>query len=387
MLIKTVDTVITTNSAGQTVESLPVREVLDGETDIVGRPVTVIPVTEDANGVPVRFVTGKSVLNSAGQLVDTTPVKGARPAWAPPGSLFAGDLLGGRYWRTARPTCVRASDGYAQTAGGAWVKHGSNELRLTDKGLLVPEPSRTERIANNQMVGAVVGSPGTPPSGWMVSVSGATSPFWSVTGTGTWNGLPTVDVRYGCAPGSVSVAWWLIYQTYIDQPEAGMSLYASVHLAKVDQAIPLTGTTTSDLEISGGAVVTGSKQQAVALTSTLQKFTMTPVTITQKGTTIRYMLRIGFDPDNTIGRDFTIRAALPSLSYTPIDSPIATTGTAPVTRAADTISLSAPAGTYNLHLRMDDASETVLSGWTPSDPLPLNLPQGKYIVGYYGVAA
>ncbi len=76
MLIKTVDTVITTNSAGQTVESLPVREVVDGETDIVGRPVTVIPVTEDANGVPVRFVTGKSALNSAGQLVDTTPVKG-----------------------------------------------------------------------------------------------------------------------------------------------------------------------------------------------------------------------------------------------------------------------------------------------------------------------
>lgn len=76
MLIKTVTAVIITNSAGQTVESLPVRQAVAGETDIVGRPVDAIVVEESEVGVPVRFVTGKAVLNSAGQWVDTIPVQG-----------------------------------------------------------------------------------------------------------------------------------------------------------------------------------------------------------------------------------------------------------------------------------------------------------------------
>lgn len=71
---------------------------------------------------------------------------------------------------------------------------------------------------------------------------------------------------------------------------------------------------------------------------------------------------------------------------TTIGSPIVT-GAAIATRAADTVSIEAPSGSYALHLVMDDASETVLPGWAPADPLPLNLPQGKYITSYYGVAA
>ncbi|WFU89471.1 hypothetical protein QA644_10735 [Rhizobium sp. CC1099] len=76
MLVKTVSTVLTTNSAGQVVESIPVREVEDGETDIIGHPVDVIEVEESDFGVPVRFVTEKAVQNSIGDWVDTIPVKG-----------------------------------------------------------------------------------------------------------------------------------------------------------------------------------------------------------------------------------------------------------------------------------------------------------------------
>lgn len=74
MLIKTVTTVTALNSAGQLVEALPVRTAVAGETDIVGRPVTPVSVTEDPQGVPVRYVTGKSAVNSAGQVVDSIPV-------------------------------------------------------------------------------------------------------------------------------------------------------------------------------------------------------------------------------------------------------------------------------------------------------------------------
>ena len=77
MLIKTVTTVVTTDSTGKPVDALPVREAVDGETDAAGRPVTPINVTEDPNGVPVRLVTTKAAQNSAGQWVDSIPVKGA----------------------------------------------------------------------------------------------------------------------------------------------------------------------------------------------------------------------------------------------------------------------------------------------------------------------
>lgn len=76
MLIKTVSTVVTTDSTGKPIDSIPVRTASAGETDAAGRPVDIIPVTEDPNGVPVRVVTGKATQNSAGQWIDTLPVQG-----------------------------------------------------------------------------------------------------------------------------------------------------------------------------------------------------------------------------------------------------------------------------------------------------------------------
>ena len=93
MLIKTVTTVTALNSAGQIVEALPVRQAVAGETDIVGRPVTPVSVTEDVRGVPVRFVTGNSAVNSAGQVVDTIPVAGGTPV-APPVNSVAPSISG-----------------------------------------------------------------------------------------------------------------------------------------------------------------------------------------------------------------------------------------------------------------------------------------------------
>lgn len=84
MLVKTVTTVVATNSIGQPVDAIPVRQAVAGETDIVGRPVDVITVKESEFGVPVRFVTGKAVLNSAGQWVDTIPVSGGVAPIDPP---------------------------------------------------------------------------------------------------------------------------------------------------------------------------------------------------------------------------------------------------------------------------------------------------------------
>jgi len=76
MLIKTVTTVVTTDSSGKPIDTIPARNASAGETDATGRPVDIIAVTEDPNGIPVRVVNGKAAQNSAGQWIDTLPIQG-----------------------------------------------------------------------------------------------------------------------------------------------------------------------------------------------------------------------------------------------------------------------------------------------------------------------
>lgn len=85
MKIKTVSTVVATNSAGQIVESLPVRSVDGPVQNSAGQWIDAIEVEESPDGVPVRFVESAVTLNSAGQPVAATPVKGGGGQWLPVG--------------------------------------------------------------------------------------------------------------------------------------------------------------------------------------------------------------------------------------------------------------------------------------------------------------
>src|ERR1041384_1013186 len=94
MLVKTVTTVVTTDSTGKPVDAIPVRNATAGETDAAGRPVTPISVTEDSLGTPVRVVTGKSAQNSAGQWVDSIPIQVDGEETPPAGKIFLTDADG-----------------------------------------------------------------------------------------------------------------------------------------------------------------------------------------------------------------------------------------------------------------------------------------------------
>lgn len=71
MKVSITEDVIVINSAGQTVESLP---VMIGETPTAGYGP--VEVEEDANGVPVRIVEDPVAENSIGQPVDVLLVSG-----------------------------------------------------------------------------------------------------------------------------------------------------------------------------------------------------------------------------------------------------------------------------------------------------------------------
>lgn len=79
MKVKTVTATLTTNTAGQVVESIPVlpSEVAVQRAD--GSWVDPVPMVEDPLGAPIRIVATPVVLNSAGQPVRATPGKGV--AW------------------------------------------------------------------------------------------------------------------------------------------------------------------------------------------------------------------------------------------------------------------------------------------------------------------
>lgn len=76
MLAKIVLTAITTDSAGRTVEAIPVIDATADATDIMDRPIDPVAITPDDDGVPVRVVLTKAVQNTAGDWIDATPVTG-----------------------------------------------------------------------------------------------------------------------------------------------------------------------------------------------------------------------------------------------------------------------------------------------------------------------
>jgi hypothetical protein len=84
------------------------------------------------------------------------------------------------------------SAGTLQTAAVDVPRFDHNPTTGESLGLLVEE-QRTNSIRNNTMVGAVAGTPGTPPTNWnLPSLSGLTQ---TIVGTGTESGIAYIDIR------------------------------------------------------------------------------------------------------------------------------------------------------------------------------------------------
>jgi hypothetical protein len=125
MKIKTVSTVLTTNSAGQVVESRPVREVAGPVQNLIGQWVDPVAVEESTTGVPVRFVTESVVLNSAGQPVASTPVKGG-------GVLRTLDVAGPELISNGMFDAGTAGWTDASSAGGLMSWDPAGRMKLTN---------------------------------------------------------------------------------------------------------------------------------------------------------------------------------------------------------------------------------------------------------------
>ena len=74
--VRTTTDIITTDSAGRTVEAVPVYATEVPVQNAAGRWVDPAPAVESATGDPVRVVAGVTAQDSTGRWVDSVPVSG-----------------------------------------------------------------------------------------------------------------------------------------------------------------------------------------------------------------------------------------------------------------------------------------------------------------------
>ena len=228
------------------------------------------------------------------------------------------------------------SAGVLQTAATDAPRFDHNPTTGESLGLLVEEP-RTNSITNNTMVGAVAGTPGTPPTGWArtVTSNGITQ---NVAGVGVINGISYVDIRFqgtATGPGYADVvigsATVVQNQTWTFSAYLAMVGGSTANLTAGN--LVLYGSPSySDNGIVSWLSTIGSNLTANSRFSSIRTFT----NVTTNLADVR--LSVSANAGATI--DITIRIGLPQLEQGAFATSPILTSTATVTRAADVASIT-----------------------------------------------
>ena len=234
------------------------------------------------------------------------------------------------------------SAGVLQSAAIDAPRLDYNPSTLAAQGLLIEE-SRTNSIRNNTMVGAVAGTPGTAPTNWTASSTGAVTT--QIVGTGTENGIAYIDYRF--QGSGASDTWNLIYDSSVVAAN-GQTWTSSVYLK-------LVGGSTANLPLiqrivfRNGAFANIQAADSSALTPTsaglaTQRSTLS-LTATQATTAfVTNQLNSGTP---TGAYDITLRIGLPQLELGAFATSVIPTSTTALTRSADVASVNTLSPWFN----------------------------------------
>lgn len=284
---------------------------------------------------------------------------GGVPSWVPEGASFAADFLNQRYYRTAEPPCVRASPAYAPNLAGVYQSFSNNQLRLTDAGLYVPEPMRTNKCTNFNANPTDL--TGLTKFGDAASVLSVVDDAAMIEDAGL-GGICTsgLVVRLDNTAGSAEAG--CIFSGVVGNTNThSFSVWARSILG-------------ANGRIGVAGFLGGIGSISFATSYRRESISGTPVNGSQASS-----IRV-----NGGGTVYFILNQLEEASAA--SSPIVVDGQARF-RAAETITPPIPSGTYDLHLLLDDASEHVIPGFQNGDALPLTLPQGHNIELMWGMPA
>ena len=290
---------------------------------------------------------------------------------ASPNPAYTGDGTSGLFLWGAQLEQSATAGPYVPTTTAAATSFGTESL-----GLLVEE-ARTNSVTNNTMVGAVAGTPGTNPTGWLYATASSNGLTLSIVGTGVENGINYIDYRFNgttiaspspCAIGLVNAT-----------AATGQTWTASIYWKLVGGTT--TGVTNWQIGIientAGGAFVTGAFYNQTTPTSAALITQRPAATRTLSGGATVGLLSypLSFAVAGNTAIDCTLRIGLPQLEQGAFaTSVIPTVGAgvitpgyiAPaVTRAADVAQIAGSNfGTTrtNLLVRSEEFSDAI---WGP----------------------
>ena len=239
-------------------------------------------------------------------------------------NFLTGVPSGWTYSRASNATYFNSSGVLTiASADVARVDYAPSGLAL--RGLAL-EPSRTNSVRNNTMVGAVAGTPGTDPStGWSTTGVGGNVTLKTIVSIGTEDGIEFIDYRFTTSGAAIiDISMMGGYTTTASTGESW--------------------TTASYFKLAGGSL-TNVSQMRISMSdssgSSFAVFTPTNAALRTQRVTLTRALGTTTSVGNLIrittsgAADFTLRVGLPQLELgNTITSPIKTSG-ATVTRAAD----------------------------------------------------
>jgi len=234
------------------------------------------------------------------------------------------------------------SNGVLQSAAIDVARVNYNPANLTVQPSLLLEAAATNSIRNNTGVGAVAGTPGTPPTN--CSFTGAATGLTRTLSIGSEDGIAYVDIKYvGTASGST----FSFFNT--DSPSGiaaatGQTWNGSFYLKLVAGSTAGVDIKMSLLELnSGGSGVVQSLSPTLTPTAASLSTQRNTLTATLSGgatvTNLQQGLRLLFTNGPI---DITLRIGLPQLELGAFATSVIPTTTAAATRAAD-LSTSAAA--------------------------------------------
>ena len=206
---------------------------------------------------------------------------------------------------------------------------------------LLVEPAATNGIRNNSMVGAVVGSPGTLPTGggWSTILRGLTQ---TIVGAGTENGIAYIDIRFSGTATSTNIVEIRYESNTQIVASSGQVWTNSIYLKKIADPNPPNDYQLSIYERDSGGNFVSFGFSTIVPTTTIQRFTQTRTL--SGATTARVQPFLFFNVTNGSTYDFTVRIGYPQMETGSVATSVIPTTTQAITRAADVITDTTASG-------------------------------------------